>query len=122
MSDTLCFDTDTIFENLYYHSFLAKLSPMLNTNSTSPIATQQGVEVYPNPNNGSFTIYDLPPDQSGGIYDFKIQDDTGRTVYSKTINSQGIETINTSLTDGIYFWEITSSDGIQAKGKIAVMK
>lgn len=75
---------------------------------------------YPNPNNGSFNlIYHLKSKS-----DFMIKDIAGRIVFSKSISGfDGSENITASnLCNGIYFWEILSSDGILAHGKIAVEK
>jgi hypothetical protein len=77
--------------------------------------------IYPNPNDGSFTIsYHL----SSLGNELLIKDIFGRTVYSSIITSQeGTQSINvSSLSNGIYYWEIVSINGIEGKGKLAVIK
>ncbi len=76
--------------------------------------------IYPNPNDGSFTLhYSLP---SYGT--FFIKDVTGREVYS--INVSGTERTQSidvsTLAKGIYYWEIVSANGIEGKGKLAIIK
>jgi len=77
-----------------------------------------GITLYPNPNKGEFGIYDL----GFTIYDLRIIDLTGRLVYSKTINTnKGTETISLQLSNGIYYWEVNTKDGIAGKGKLVII-
>jgi len=77
--------------------------------------------VFPNPNNGQFTFcYHLnTPDAT-----LQIKDISGRLVYQENISGTlGNAIINTKdFNNGMYFWEITNNEGIQASGKIAVAK
>jgi len=76
------------------------------------------IKVYPNPNDGNFTLTcNLLNSQ------FLIFDLSGRKVYSQAIINQQSSIINVSnLSNGIYYWEIIGEKGIEGKGKIAVIK
>ena len=70
--------------------------------------------IYPNPNDGNFTIQLQVPN-----YELGIMDVFGRKVYAKQItNSQGKEDISLPLSKGIYFYEIRTPEGRMEKGKI----
>lgn len=77
------------------------------------------ITVYPNPNDGNFTIT-----QSGmRNYELGIYDVMGRQVYYQLINNSSPITINISyLSNGIYFWKAISDKGIIEKGKIVINK
>jgi hypothetical protein len=87
------------------------------------------ISLYPNPNNGTFTLsYHL---NQLGIrnYQLKITDVTGRTLYSLYIsNLEGQETLTLPLSSGIYFWQMLNDDGLQihqsiiGNGKLCVIK
>jgi hypothetical protein len=77
--------------------------------------------IYPNPNDGSFTIsYHL----SSLGNELLIKDVFGRTVYSSIITSQaGTQSIDVpTLAKGIYYWEVVSDNGVHGMGKLAVIK
>jgi hypothetical protein len=79
------------------------------------------IKVFPNPNNGNFTLYyQLTAAKSI----LQIVDMTGRIVYNQNLNGfEGTEYINVSdISNGIYFWEVVSGNNIVLKGKIAVEK
>jgi hypothetical protein len=78
--------------------------------------------IYPNPNDGSFT---LSYSQLSVLNSqFLIKDVTGRIVYQQNISGLiGKENINVKdLSNGIYYWEIANNKEIYSKGKIAVIK
>ena len=54
----------------------------------------------------------------------QIKDVEGRLVHQENISGTfGNSIINTSdFPNGIYLWEITNSEGVQSKGKLAVQK
>ncbi len=115
MSDTLAFDTDTLFGAIYYTMFLAKLSPL--TTDIPNVISHNGTTIYPNPSNGSITI-----ESDITNYTMVVRDIAGRIVFTKTVvNSLGRETLSLPLTTGIYCYEIVSPQGIHANGKIAII-
>lgn len=83
--------------------------------------TNNPVVVYPNPNNGSFTLtYHL----SAVKAELKIINLLGENVYRQYLyGTEGSVEIKISeLRQGFYFWEIVSEEGITKKGKIEVLK
>jgi hypothetical protein len=87
------------------------------------INNNNAIALYPNPNNGSFTISNLHPARAGGIYDLRIRDITGRTIYSQRLadNTNQIY-LPDNICNGIYFWELINNCGILANGKLGIMK
>ena len=100
----------------------------LNTGINEILNPSNHIFIYPNPNDGSFTLhYNLPSGNSQlSILNsqFLIKDVTGREVYSTTISgTQGTQAIDVStLVKGIYYWEVVSESGVSGIGKLAVMK
>ena len=84
------------------------------------ITSNHGISIYPNPNDGTFTIhspFSIPNSQ------LTIRDVIGQLIYSQSfINSKGMETITIPLSNGLYLWELTTNDGTLGKGKLAVIK
>lgn len=83
--------------------------------------TNNPVVVYPNPNNGSFTLtYHL----SAVKAELKIINLLGENVYRQYLyGTEGsVEITISELRQGFYFWEIVSEEGITKKGKIEVLK
>lgn len=86
----------------------------INSNSES-------ISLFPNPNNGVFTLlYHLTAPNT----ELKIIDITGRTIYEQNLlGTEGTEQINSAaLTNGLFFWQIVMDDQVAAKGKITVIK
>ena len=82
-------------------------------------ANANEITLYPNPNDGRFAISNL----RFMIYDLRITDVTGRVVYQQSINnSKGAETISLPLSNGVYYWEIKTQDGIAGKGKLIIIR
>jgi len=71
----------------------------INTIGISPIVSQNAqVIIYPNPNNGAFTI----SAESEGVY--TIQNSLGQIIQSVTLNAANNYTINIeNLSNGVYF-------------------
>jgi hypothetical protein len=47
----------------------------------------------------------------------------GNEVYRQLINNQNLTTINISdLSNGVYFWEMSDTNGAVGKGKVVVIK
>jgi hypothetical protein len=78
------------------------------------------LNVYPNPNNGTFTLY---YNLSSPNAELKINDVLGRTVYKQNIiGKEGKQTIDASiLSNGIYFYQIRN-DKETFQGKFVVDK
>jgi len=80
------------------------------------------VNIYPNPNNGNFTLdYQLNSNQTGKVFLFN---SVGQQVGSYLLNSsEGKMTIsNPSLTNGVYFYELSTSDNTTKEGKVIIIK
>ncbi|MFT5722910.1 MAG: photosystem II stability/assembly factor-like uncharacterized protein [Bacteroidia bacterium] len=69
-------------------------------------------KVYPNPNDGTFTI-ELDKD----VLDVTvtIYDNAGKLVYTQALDSKGKQKIKSKLTTGIYVLEITSNQGVKSQ-------
>ena len=117
-SDTLVFDTDSLFSGGNYTMFIAKLST-LTTGIPKESIGQNGFSLYPNPNNGSFSLNTPFADSHTQLL---VKDLSGRTVYSYSISSEGNHAVSLPVSSGIYFWEITSKERMIGTGKISVMK
>jgi hypothetical protein len=77
--------------------------------------------VYPNPNNGTFTLNCLKQIEKA---EFKLFDITGRMVFQKNVtglNNFGQLKIP-DLNDGIYYWKVNSDNGKPEEGKIEIIK
>lgn len=99
------------------------LTPCSITTEISEVNPRSNISLYPNPNNGNFIVSNLRPDKSGGTYDLRIIDVTGRIVFFQQINNSTQSTIDVSyLSNGIYYWQMVSNNNISDKGKIAIIK
>jgi len=77
-------------------------------------------KVFPNPNNGNFTLeFNI---QASGI--FNLYDVLGQELLQQPLQGEaGIQNIySVNLSNGIYFWEIVTENGVAAKGKIGIIK
>jgi len=98
----------------------------LTMSGIETITYNKGIGIYPNPTSGAFTL-SYNSQLSILNSQFKIYDVTGREVYSQPsrLNRDNQEStiINVSnLSNGIYYWEMKSNNGIEGKGKLAVIK
>jgi hypothetical protein len=82
---------------------------------------QVTANIFPNPNNGNFTLHYFLTTPKAIL---NVRDVTGRLVYSQNINGiTGNETIDvSSLSQGIYYWELAAANEISANGKLSVIK
>jgi hypothetical protein len=106
---------------MYWVNVINPLTTGINVTATK----LQFATIYPNPNNGSFTLsYYLNNSQLPTLNSqLLITDIAGRQVYSKTITGiEGKENISLPLNNGIYFWELISGNDIPVKGKIVILK
>lgn len=80
------------------------------------VAISKGLNIYPNPNNGQFTLaIESTKNVSGNII---IYDIVGRMVHSQEVNNQNTK-INTNLVTGVY-QVIASIDGKSFTTKLVV--
>ena len=84
--------------------------------------SSNNISIYPDPNNGNFTIKNLKSIVQMNSADIKVYDVYGKEVYHQTINNSTPSNINIpNLSSGIYYWELVSNKGMEGKGKFAVM-
>ncbi len=114
-SDTMAFDTDTLFGIGYYKMFLAKISLLTTETPTIPSASS-GMEIYPNPSNGNFSIR-----LEKNNCELRITDVMGRLVYSQVISTMNSQ-LSLPLQDGIYFLTVSNEEGMMKTDKIVIMK
>ncbi len=89
---------------------------------TQPDTTVYTIEIFPNPNNGIFSLnYNLGEKPSGS---FRIYDAIGKLINDEDLTqNNGTLNLNLLLSDGVYLWEVKDSDGNLLKGdKIVVVK
>ncbi len=73
-------------------------------------ADEIGMELFPSPNNGSFTIQLRKKDLLNEPLLLEIVDITGRKVFSQTLKGQSSYKLNTSLNSGMYFARIKNKN------------
>ncbi len=85
-----------------------------------------GLKVYPNPNNGIFTIaFSHPADIAGSQTTIEIYNVLGQQVYSATLNQvQGDNLIDLcKQPNGVYLYRVLSENGeLAGQGKVVVEK
>ena len=93
---------------------------IINCTGIGEIQDNNGVQIYPNPNDGNFTLH-YNFNQPNAI--LNITDLSGRLVSTFEVKgTAGNQIINTELSNGIYFWQIVNTKGVTANGKIAITK
>jgi len=78
------------------------------------------INVYPNPNSGSFTInYTIDADATLYIYDAQ-----GKQVYSVVLTAQqkSIAVNNLNLANGVYMYKVLNSGNMLHNGKLIILK
>lgn len=65
-----------------------------------------GIELYPSPNNGTFTIHITDPAFSNEVLQLNVVDVTGRTVHNVSLEGKTSYTIVKELNPGMYFAKI----------------
>ncbi len=69
-------------------------------------SSTSNISIYPNPNNGSFTINNLNPKEE---YQLEVKDVLGRTVYADALKNVGTNTsIKLNHAPGIYWLQLSS--------------
>ena len=72
----------------------------------SMVTTPQ-VNIYPNPNNGLFTVEYNSSDQNSGIQEIIVSNNLGSNIFIKKYKSEKQITINlSSIKSGNYFLEV----------------
>jgi len=83
------------------------------------ITSNNGISVYPNPNNGTFI---LNCQMTNYNCQLKITDVCGRIVYSQKYNvSKENETLTLPLASGIYIWQMVNEAGLIGNGKLIIL-
>lgn len=78
--------------------------------------------LYPNPNNGNFTLtYDLSNESSGRV---EIYNQIGMKVAEYILTSPigTMQISNSSLSQGLYIYKLYTNNGVKKVGKIVIMK
>jgi len=79
-------------------------------------------DLYPNPNNGNFTLdYNLGQDETGRVIIFNT---IGEQVGEYTLNgSEGTMNVsNPNLSNGVYLWKLYSNNQIIKYGKVIIIR
>ncbi len=95
-----------------------------STQQNNSVSVHHSVSVYPNPNNGNFTL-EMKNEElkmNNGNCSLHLFDVTGRVVLSFKIQNSTSNIQAEGLGNGIYFWQVFSGDKLIDKGKIAVVK
>ena len=80
--------------------------------------TNQQVSIFPNPNNGTFTISNLTKSSQSII---EIYNAIGEKVYSSSIENQNTTVDINKQAKGIYFYKIISENGMVRNGKLILL-
>ena len=105
--------TNTVINTIFVGSNPSALGNFISTFGTGIVSMNNesaSVNVYPNPNNGTFMLsYSLP--QSGtSTYELGITDVLGSNVYSQPITNPTQSAIDISqLSNGVYFYQLTNN-------------
>jgi hypothetical protein len=86
--------------------------------SPSPLG-RDGVGLYPNPNNGSFTIQTDAFDKQ---LTFVLSNAMGQVVDNVPLHSNRTIYKNNNLSNGIYFYATLSNNVVTSRGKFLVNK
>lgn len=95
--------------------------PLIISTGTKPLKEGDGITVYPNPNNGQFTIQ---LSMAGNHLSVEIYNIVGEKVYSAfTINNPQFTIDLSSKPNGIYFYRVLNQDSsLLSEGKIIIQK
>lgn len=100
---------------------MVKPKPPLKNN----ISGINKVQVYPNPNKGTFTVTLVQPELiSGTQYKINIYNMMGQTVYVETLKQMQDNIIDiSSQATGAYYYRVIKEDGSSiGKGKLIIEK
>jgi hypothetical protein len=116
--------TDPLFASSSYY-YIDDVS-VINCNDTissiNEINQQYDVKLYPNPNNGTFTIECNVFENESAV--LNIYDVTGKKIAKHFVNSKNKSlTINeNSLDAGVYYYQITVNDKTIKSNKLVIIK
>jgi hypothetical protein len=100
--------------NTYNDIFFAKYSGCNNI-GLGELENNKLSNVFPNPNNGVFTISNLKPNVIIEILDL-----AGRSIYKTQVKNEKITIQLNNLEKGIYIYTITDKQGFLQSGKVIV--
>ena len=118
-------NTDTLFvveqtsKSSYY--YLDDVSVVEDTSYHVGVEDNLGnfqLEVYPNPNNGDFTIQLEQPYSQAELV---VWDVSGKTVLAQELDG-GVNSIQTNLKSGLYLYGVLVNGQMQRSGKISVIE
>jgi hypothetical protein len=92
--------------------FVAKMSNLIGINE---IIAENGIAVFPNPNTGSFTVYN-----SNAQADLSVYNIIGEEIYSRKITSAQEYIDIAAVSSGIYFVELKNKDDKIYRQKILI--
>jgi OOP family OmpA-OmpF porin len=106
----------------YYIDDVSVINCNDTLSSVDEITNQYDVKLYPNPNNGSFTI-ECPAFETGKVI-LNIYDVTGKKIAAHLIYSKNKSlTINeNSLDAGVYYYQIMVNDKTIKSNKLVIIK
>jgi len=113
-SPSIIFGSDTLI-NANSSGFQGDIFIAKTTNTTgieNLNANDDHIIIYPNPNNGTFTVSDLPNGMNN--YSLDVFDLIGNIVYAETINSTK-HTFDLKIPSGIYFLQVKSGNMVYHK-------
>jgi hypothetical protein len=107
---------------LQYGSSTAGLStyPVFpaNTNGLEDIA-ENSIQVFPNPNNGSFTVLKNKLNQASRLFIYNVD---GAMVFSSDLNESSLtETFHLDLSAGVYFIKVTGPKSDLLNQKLVIL-
>jgi uncharacterized repeat protein (TIGR01451 family) len=103
-------------------------SPVVTNTTLNTIAAPVGVQevivngsvnVYPNPFSDQ-TTFVITSEKLNETYSFEMTDVLGKKVKQIRTNEKQFTVSRYDLQNGIYFYSITNSDGVVAKGKVII--
>jgi PKD repeat protein len=114
---------DTIYQNIVVTDSAKTISTDLGV--TNLIATNGAINVYPNPNNGKFTLTCHSEQGEESLATIQVYNMLGEKVYNETLKQvQGDNSIDISnQPNGIYLYRVVSENGnLLGEGKVIVQK
>lgn len=139
-SDSILFRTathpDMLFDQLFYGPYIGVGSPVDQTWWVDDLTLADGIPttssgqsavgslqfaIYPNPNDGGFTIHLLDNNNASFDFDLEIFSALGKLVFSDSY-STGTSVINTNLPPGIYYAKVKTKNGHTSVQKFMVQR